>query len=287
MVSSEILNSHAVTTLKKEISKTNIKGYSKMKKPEIVALMMKNKDRFGHITHKEKAAVKPAAVKPAAPKITITEVKDKKKIKKSEAKSQLPPLKEKAMKLKLPKKEEPKKEKLIQIVNEYNDNNRKVFNMYNRNAVEDGKPQFKTFGEFQSEMKARKNKRAAEERAKTRARNEKKKKARELEVGLTKDEEVVKKLVGEANYTNIQKIIKSPALQNKTIHIMSMIRAFFPISHTEKLIEKKGVDGMFKTYKNMISKLTKKNIFIPKHDGEFEGKGLPKSLYNSILSHLM
>ena len=32
----DILNSHSVSTLKKEISKTNIKGYSKMKKNEIV-----------------------------------------------------------------------------------------------------------------------------------------------------------------------------------------------------------------------------------------------------------
>ncbi len=36
MVSREILNSHPVTTLRKEISKTNIKGYSKMKKAEVI-----------------------------------------------------------------------------------------------------------------------------------------------------------------------------------------------------------------------------------------------------------
>ena len=48
-ITREILNSHPVSTLKKEISKTNIKGYSKMKKAEIVELMMKNKERFGHI----------------------------------------------------------------------------------------------------------------------------------------------------------------------------------------------------------------------------------------------
>ena len=42
----EILNSHPISTLKKEISKTNIKGYSKMKKDEVVELMMKNKERF-------------------------------------------------------------------------------------------------------------------------------------------------------------------------------------------------------------------------------------------------
>ncbi len=45
------LESHPVATLKKEISKTNVKGYSKMKKAEVVALMLKNKDRFNHIKH--------------------------------------------------------------------------------------------------------------------------------------------------------------------------------------------------------------------------------------------
>lgn len=51
MVSREILNSHPVSVLKKEISKTNIKGYSKMKKTELIDLMMKaeHADRFAHI----------------------------------------------------------------------------------------------------------------------------------------------------------------------------------------------------------------------------------------------
>jgi len=52
MLTKEILNSHPATTLKKEISKTNIKGYSKLKKGELVELMMKNKERFSHIKKK-------------------------------------------------------------------------------------------------------------------------------------------------------------------------------------------------------------------------------------------
>ena len=50
----EILNSHAVSTLKKEISKHNIKGYSKMKKADIIKLMIHHKDKFGHVVKKEK-----------------------------------------------------------------------------------------------------------------------------------------------------------------------------------------------------------------------------------------
>ncbi len=49
MTTKEILNSHSISTLKKEISKTNIKGYSTMKKNEIINLMLKNKERFSHI----------------------------------------------------------------------------------------------------------------------------------------------------------------------------------------------------------------------------------------------
>merc|ERR1711935_851192 len=55
----ETLNSHPTSTLKKEISKTNIKGYSKMKKAEIIELMMKNKDRFLHIMFNEKKEKEP------------------------------------------------------------------------------------------------------------------------------------------------------------------------------------------------------------------------------------
>ena len=60
-----ILNSHPVSVLKKEISKTNIKGYSKMNKPELIVLMMKveNKPRFHHIKMREgKSAAAPKVV---------------------------------------------------------------------------------------------------------------------------------------------------------------------------------------------------------------------------------
>jgi hypothetical protein len=74
MVSRDILNSHSVSTLRKEISKTNVKGYSKMKKNEIIELMMKTPARFAHITMKEgkpkKEKAKKAEPKKAEPKKT-------------------------------------------------------------------------------------------------------------------------------------------------------------------------------------------------------------------------
>ena len=49
MPTREILNSHTAPTLRKEISKTNIKGYSTMKKEQLIDVMMKHADRFHHI----------------------------------------------------------------------------------------------------------------------------------------------------------------------------------------------------------------------------------------------
>ena len=50
----EILTSMSVLSLKREISKTNIKGYSKMKKAEVIDLMMKpvHRSRFSHLAKK-------------------------------------------------------------------------------------------------------------------------------------------------------------------------------------------------------------------------------------------
>ena len=63
-----ILESHSVLALKKEISKTNIKGYSKMKKAEVVNLMLKHKARFSHIKHAEPKAKKEAPKPKPKPK---------------------------------------------------------------------------------------------------------------------------------------------------------------------------------------------------------------------------
>ena len=50
MVSFEVLNSHPLTSLKKHISNSNIKGYSKLNKKDVIALILQNKEKFGHIT---------------------------------------------------------------------------------------------------------------------------------------------------------------------------------------------------------------------------------------------
>lgn len=69
MPTKDILNSYSVVELRKEVSKTNIKGYSKMKKSEVVELMMKpnNKPKFHHIKAKTKATKAKAAPPPPAP----------------------------------------------------------------------------------------------------------------------------------------------------------------------------------------------------------------------------
>lgn len=78
----EILESHPVSVLKKEISKTNIKGYSKMKKDQVVELMMKHEDKFKHIKMAEKKEKKekkkPLTItKASGEKITLKKKKKK------------------------------------------------------------------------------------------------------------------------------------------------------------------------------------------------------------------
>ena len=67
-ITKEILDSHPVATLKREIGKTNIRGYSKLGKADLITLMMKNKERFGHIKMAEKKARAPRAKKEEKPK---------------------------------------------------------------------------------------------------------------------------------------------------------------------------------------------------------------------------
>ena len=52
MVTVKILNSHTLATLKKEASKAKLKGFSALKKPALIELMMKSKSKFRHIKMK-------------------------------------------------------------------------------------------------------------------------------------------------------------------------------------------------------------------------------------------
>ena len=57
MLTSDHLKKYSVSVLKKEISKSNIKGYSKMKRGDLVALMLENQDKFMYL--KEDSHVMP------------------------------------------------------------------------------------------------------------------------------------------------------------------------------------------------------------------------------------
>ena len=45
----KLLNSHSTISLKREISKRNLKGYSKLKKKDLVRLILNNRDRFNDL----------------------------------------------------------------------------------------------------------------------------------------------------------------------------------------------------------------------------------------------
>lgn len=61
----EILKTYSVIELKREIGKARIKGYSKLKKAEVLDLMMKNKEKFHHLKGKSKAPKATGGAKPA------------------------------------------------------------------------------------------------------------------------------------------------------------------------------------------------------------------------------
>jgi len=57
MLTADHLKKFSVSVLKKEISKSNIKGYSKMKRGDLVALMLENQDKFMYL--KESSHIMP------------------------------------------------------------------------------------------------------------------------------------------------------------------------------------------------------------------------------------
>ena len=82
MPSKEILDTHPIASLKREIRKTNITGYSKLTKDEIINIMLKNKDRFHHIVKYVKPERKPRVKKPKVEKQKVEKTPEENKIKK-------------------------------------------------------------------------------------------------------------------------------------------------------------------------------------------------------------
>ena len=69
MPTQEILATYSVLELKREIGKRNLKRYSKLKRAELVKLILDNKERFHDLKHKT-SAPKPTPVPKPAPKPT-------------------------------------------------------------------------------------------------------------------------------------------------------------------------------------------------------------------------
>lgn len=70
----EILKSHPVYTLRNEISKTNIYGFDKMKKSELITVMLQHPEKFSHIVMNV-ASKRQKGVRKEKPKREYSEVK--------------------------------------------------------------------------------------------------------------------------------------------------------------------------------------------------------------------
>lgn len=120
----DILSKMKVADLKKEISKTNIKGYSKMKKSELIDLMVKNKEKFSHLSKGAPAPkVEPAKAKPAKAK-----------------RAKKPPLKKSQVVEKPKAKQEKDKIKFHQErLKKFEEERDRVWNMYNESVKQERK----------------------------------------------------------------------------------------------------------------------------------------------------
>ena len=119
MLTRDILNSHSVSTLKKEISKTNVKGYSKMKKADVIDLMMKveHTDKFKHIkmADKKETPAKKTPVKKTPVKKETHKMPDGTTMTGATHSKDSVPVPKKKVKRKLPLKED-----LLTLMNKFN-----------------------------------------------------------------------------------------------------------------------------------------------------------------------
>ena len=127
MLTRDILNSHSVSTLKKEISKTNVKGYSKMKKADVIDLMMKveHTDKFKHIKMADKKERKTPVKKTPVKKETHKMPDGSLMSGATHSKDSVPVKPKKKVKKKLPLKDgkvqkEPVKEDLLTLMDKFN-----------------------------------------------------------------------------------------------------------------------------------------------------------------------
>ena len=101
---------------------------------------------------------------------------------------------------------------------------------------------------------------------------------------LTMDK--MKELIGEDKLTALKKIlINTTNIKYKALYILSMMRGFLPPTYSEELIDKYGVEGMFKVYETFLKTHSNKLVNFPERKGQME-KIMPKSLYNKIYNAL-
>jgi hypothetical protein len=102
----EILKSHNLKELRKEVSKTNIKKYSKLKKADLIDLMMKSehKDLFHHMelkTHKMPSGVVHTGSTHTEESVVVPVKKEETKKKKEKPKKKIKLIKPKRSKIKM------------------------------------------------------------------------------------------------------------------------------------------------------------------------------------------
>jgi len=162
MANKEILSTYTAPELKKLISSTNIKGYSKLKKDGLIKLMLREEhiDKFKSIKKKEMRTGDPKEKEAKAKSKLLKEFKKRAKpaVKAFELKEDQKKL-TKALEKKFPKKkeEEPKKEdnllkNLKKFIDEYNTNEIKKQNLTKENLKKYTNPYFEKLEKIEKQL---------------------------------------------------------------------------------------------------------------------------------------
>lgn len=113
----EILKSHTVYTLRNEISKTNIYGFDKMKKSELITVMLQHPEKFSHIVMNV-ASKRQKGVRKEKPKREYSEVKKLGERKRRTTKAKKEEIKDVIQEATKEEKKEAIKEEIKQVMEE-------------------------------------------------------------------------------------------------------------------------------------------------------------------------
>ena len=172
--------------------------------------------------------------------------------------------------------------------------NKSQLNQINKLRWKNNRKQFKNDEEARKQYELNKSQRTRRSSSKSKASMDKEIKDEEQVTEKEALENIqklrytqLKEFLGKDKIEGLKKIFDSKAQSKKVIHIMALIRFFFPNSFIAEMIKKYGVKKMFEKLESFVKKNSNKEVFIPTDQGNIEGKGIPlRTIVNPIYDYL-